>query len=286
MVFEHRVLYIVLAVIAFPATVRAGGASPTHEAKRSEPSEGARHLIGVAAEGFAYYGIDRALSPRAYRGMNWGGALFYEYRGEKNLHDVTLREGLGSPKTRTDIYMADLDADGNPMIEKVDPFQVQGELQYAYHRLLLRRNTVDVGLGCALDAYIDYLSAAGFTWLAAYSLNPSILTNWRPRPRHMLRVRVYSPLLTALSRPTWTIFNDAVLDRPPWTNLFVAKVTSVYQFARVAAEVTYEWAVSEHVRFALIYEISYIHTTVPRRADILCSNLSLGVVPNFSGRHR
>ena len=256
------------------------------ETEASLSAGGVRHMIGVGGEVFVYYGLDNILSPRAYRGADFGGALFYEYRGDKNRHDVSVNAGVGHPTPRTDTYTAELDVDGNPEFEKAETFQVQGEIRYAYHRILYQGNALDIGVGGALDAYINYLDATGFTWLAAYSLNPSVIADWRPKPKHMIRARVFTPLLTFLSRPTWTVFDDAVMDRPAWTNLFVAEVTSVHQFARVAAQLMYEWTAFNHVAFAFVYELSYIHTTEPRQADSLCNNVQLAVIPNFTRRHR
>lgn len=246
----------------------------------------AHHLVGAFAKTQFLYELDRAVSPRAYRGFLWGGELFYEYRGEKNRHWFSLGAGVGGPKPGTGTTVGYRDNDGDVAIREADPFQVVGQAEYAYHRMLKRTNRLAIGLGGALDAYISYFNATGFSWISTYSLDLSALAEWRVAPRHTLVFRLHTPLLTFMSRPKWSIYDDEVIDRSPAATIFAAEPTSVHELARVVAEARYEVAVFRRVRLSLAYEISYTHVTVPDTADVVGNTISVGVVPAFERGNR
>jgi hypothetical protein len=275
------IISAVLVSLACPRPSIAAEAGPTGDGAKS--GFAAYHLVGILANAQFLYELDRVVSPRAYRGVLGGGELFYEYRGEKNIHWFSLGAGVGGPKPRTDTVVGYRDNDGDVATRKSDPFQVIGQAEYAYHRMLKRTDRLSLGLGGALDAYISYFSATGFSWLCTYSLDLSALAEWRVAPRHTLVFRLHTPLLTFMSRPKWSIYDDEVMDRSPVATIFAAEPTSVHELARVVAEARYEIAVSRRIRLGVAYEISYTHATVPNTADVVSNTISVGASPPSKG---
>jgi hypothetical protein len=246
------------------------------------------HRLGIMGRALIYYGLDQIASPRAYRGVVGGGSLFYEYCGEKNHHMLILGGSAGHVRPKTRSQFGIQDADGELTVQTSDPFYVDAQMQYAYHRLLRHpTKPFNIGIGAALDADVRLLFFSyPVSWQGAYSLNISAMTVLNPKKRHAVILRLYLPFVTQLSRPAWTVLDADIIDRPKVLSLITGELTSVHKYLKITAEARYEFTISPCIKLGFIYEISYTHIAVPETADILLNRFSLGIIPTFSRRHQ
>jgi hypothetical protein len=258
-----------------------------HFEQASYPGEARlrEHFFGIHAAILAHWSYDERFSPLTYQSPNWGASLHYEFRGAKNHHMLSVLFGVGRAVNGFGDRVTFINGEDEKETLAIGRLQVQGALNYAYHRALFTSESAATKfyLGAILDAYVNIMSSLEFNWLAAYSLNASAQLTTDLAPQHFLAFRFYLPFLTYLCRPPWSIYDDPVMDAPEWTNAFRGRITSLNQYIRVTADLRYEYALTDTWRLSLIYALWYFFTDVPTRMYASSSNVLVGVTAGLGG---
>ena len=286
----HFLCFLAVSSALFfaPGALRAREDEPEQTAEeQSQPKNDPprKHFVGLHAVSSLFSNYDERVSPVASHSPDWGGALHYEFRGEKNHHLVSLKMGAGKPLSGLKDKVRVVDEEGEHHAYSNEGLQIQGDINYAYHRALVTSRSGDTkfNLGALLDAFFNITSALEIDWIAAYSLNASTQVTSDLAPRHFLAFRFYVPFLTYLCRPPWSIYDDPVMDVPEWQNAFLGHITSVHEYVRLTAELRYEYAITDTWRLSLAYEFSFFYVDDPAPMYAVANNFLVGIVPGFGG---
>ena len=237
-----------------------------------------KHHIGFGLGTSLFRERDELASPLAYQGLLFGGSLSYEYRGERQDHWAYLGLGGGTLKAAIakEAYPPGTDRGSGAL--------AYANIRYGYHHVVYRlsEGRLDLSAGAVLDmASHDFKpsGASSIIWLTTYSLDVGVMARYQPASRHTLVARMFSPFLTYLGRPAWSILDS------PTGNMSVAQllsggqteVTSLNGYRAVTARFDYEYRFSPRWSGTASYELTYRNSSILEPVHSLQNSVFLGL---------
>jgi hypothetical protein len=266
------------SVAAKPGAIAAASSSATATAFPETSGPALRkHHIGVSLGTSLFRERDELASPLAYQGLLFGGRLSHEYRGDWHDHWTYLSVGGGS--LRAAIAKEAYPPGTHMGTGDLAYANLRYGYHYAFYRLLEGR--LDLSAGAVLDLASHFLKPTGANdlfWLTAYSLNAGVMARYQPAGRNTLVARLFSPFVTCLNRPAWSIYDNP--EQKSITQLLSGgqtEVTSLNGYRAVTLRFDYEYRFSPRWSGTASYELDYRNSSILEPVHSLQNSVLVGL---------
>ncbi len=296
-----RILYILLIAGSYlvsswlhePAKLLAQEiTAPPAEAPAAEPAldtdtetEARRNVFTIAGGIFLNDGRDLVVSSLYRLGLGGNLHLGYEHIAPQHYHYVQMTAGAGA------LLVNYATGDNGPVTQSGADLDILVNLAYSSAFSVLRTKVATLYLGFMVEGNLDFWLIQNFLsygWSATMTIGPALMVNFALK-KHHLRIHYYLPVIGAVARPRFNVYNfhlEQVLEN---SNGLVdvlintlLETTALYHWGntvRTTAAVTYEWfftpTMALHTQYAVALE--YFVEPVPKNKLTFTQKLNVGI---------
>ncbi len=244
---------------------------------KSISQEEPRNFIGASFGGSDFHLRDDHASPLIFSRLGIAPALQYYYRGDESRHYVDLSYDDGNLETTNDAFFVTTH---------------RARIRYTYVHALADfdfvRQPVAVVIGGSVTSYLSHADYYYFfvpptiaksieSWYWSNSVDLSLQCECRPSPRECFSLQLFVPIVSNVSRPTYSPrgdFNNT--DNDCKFKLF-GKTTVFPKNFSLNAMLAYQRPLFGSFDLQISYEFFYAFYAEPREVNLYMNNFRGGV---------